>query len=80
MKRMEEFDKSVTLTPDEASKIMRDAGMKISTETLRNAIEQGKVPFGFCVQGDSRIFFIFRIELLEYLYQKCGYIPGEATA
>ena len=80
MKRIEEFDKSVTLTPDEASKIMRDAGIKICTETLRDGLEQGAFPFGIFIQKGARTFFISRKKLFEWLYDFCGYVPGEETA
>lgn len=80
MKRMADFDKSVTLTPDEASKIMRDAGIKICTETLRDGLEQGAFPFGIFIQQGARTFFISRKKLFEWLDDFCGYVPGEETA
>lgn len=72
--------KNVTLTPDEASKIMRAAGIKICTETLRDGIEQGAFPFGIYIQQCARTFFISRKKLFEWLYDFCGYVPEEESA
>ena len=48
------------MTVAECDKILREHGMKISAETLRNGIEQGVFPFGTCVQNPKgRDFFIY---------------------
>lgn len=47
-----------TLTPEEASQLLRERGIRIETETLREGIEQGAFPFGVFVQRDKRVFII----------------------
>ena len=42
-----------TITPAEATERLRALGMKISTTTLRDGIEQGKYPFGIYIKSKS---------------------------
>lgn len=73
MKRMEEFEEQATFkpkatfTPDEASKLMRAAGIPMSTEKLRAGIEQGNYPFGVFTQQRSREFDISKKQFFEWL-------------
>ena len=61
-----------TLTPDEAVEIIRRAGVKIGTETLRDGIEQGVFPFGILIMQNKRVFLISRKKLGEWLEDFCG--------
>lgn len=40
-----------TLTPAEATEQLRALGVKISPETLRDGLEQGKFPFGIAIKS-----------------------------
>lgn len=42
------------LTAQEATERLRDAGLRISPETVREGIQQGVFPFGDCVMTDGR--------------------------
>lgn len=49
-----------TLTPADATEILRKHGMKMSPDTLRCGIEQGVYPFGVCIQcGRQPVYQIF---------------------
>ena len=61
-----------TLTPAEATTHLMAAGMSISVKTLRDGIEQGVFPFGICVMSDSRIFYISKKKLAEFIKEFCG--------
>ena len=61
-----------TLTPAEATTHLMAAGMSISVKTLRDGIEQGVFPFGICVLSDSRIFYISKKKLAEFIEDFCG--------
>ena len=61
-----------TLTPAEATTHLMAAGMSISVKTLRDGIEQGVFPFGICVMSDSRIFYISKKKLTEFIKEFCG--------
>lgn len=64
--------KKATLTAAEAASILNNAGMSISVKTLRDGIEQGVFPFGICVLSDSRIFYISKKKLAEFIEDFCG--------
>jgi hypothetical protein len=64
--------KKATLTAVEAVSILNSAGMSISVKTLRDGIEQGVFPFGICVLSDSRIFYISKKKLAEFIEDFCG--------
>lgn len=61
-----------TLTPAEASLQLACAGMTISVKTLCDGIEQGVFPFGICVLRDSRVFYISKKKLAEFIEDFCG--------
>ena len=61
-----------TLTVEQACGCLRYAGVKMSLVTLRNGIEQGKFPFGIMIDGESRIFIIFRHQLEEWVARVVG--------
>ena len=61
-----------TVTPDEATELIRGAGVQICTQTLRAGIEQGVFPFGVCIQQDKRIFIISKKKLIEWIAEFCG--------
>lgn len=53
-----------TMTLNEASKYLRDRGMKMWPGTLADGLEQGVYPFGVCIRTDhSRVFQIFKKKL-----------------
>ena len=66
------INSSSTVTPEEATKIIRDAGVQIGTETLRAGIEQGMFPFGICIVQNKRIFLISKKKLTEWISEFCG--------
>lgn len=39
-----------TMTTAEAAETLRSLGLKISPETIREGLEQGKFPFGECIE------------------------------
>lgn len=43
----------VTITPKQATERLRALGVKISPETVRQGIEQGKFPFGVSITTDK---------------------------
>lgn len=61
-----------TLTAEQACGCLRYAGIKMSLETFRLGIEQGRFPFGFVIEGQSRIFIIFKHKLEEYIADVVG--------
>lgn len=71
---------ALTITPDEAVKVMRDAGIKICTETLRDGLEQERFPFGIFIQQGSRTFILSRKLFYKWLEDFFGYVPGEESA
>lgn len=66
------LDNRSTLTPQEAAQALNTAGMSITAKTLRDGIEQGAFPFGIFVAGESRIFYISRKKLAEFIEDFCG--------
>ena len=66
------INSSSTVTPEEATRIIRDAGIQIGTETLRAGIEQGQFPFGICIMQNKRIFLISKKKLAEWIADFCG--------
>lgn len=61
-----------TLTTDQAAGCLRYAGIKMSPVTLRDGIEQGKFPFGFVIDGGSRVFVISRYKLEKWIEEFTG--------
>lgn len=68
---MEAYTKS-TITPQEAAQLLNMAGMSITAATLRDGIEQGAFPFGIFVASNSRIFYISKKKLAEFIADFCG--------
>ena len=66
------METKATITPQEAAQALNIAGMSITAKTLRDGIEQGAFPFGIFVSGDSRIFYISRKKLAEFIEDFCG--------
>lgn len=59
-----------TLTVEETVEILRSAGMRIATESLRDGIEQKQFPFAICIKrgrGHNRMFEVFPAPLDEWL-------------
>ena len=49
-----------TLTPQDAAQYLRDRGLSISPDTLRQGIKQGVYPFGIVIEMErSPVFQIF---------------------
>ena len=61
-----------TLTVEQACGCLRYAGVRMTLETLRLGLEQGKFPFGIMIDAKSRIFIIFRHKLEEWIAEMVG--------
>lgn len=61
-----------TLTVEQACGCLRYAGIKMSVQTLRLGIEQGKFPFGISIESGSRVFIIFKHKLEEWIADAVG--------
>lgn len=60
-----------TLTPTDATEILREHGMKMSPDTLRHGIEQGVYPFGVCIQCDRQpVYQIFAKLFYEWIAER----------
>lgn len=44
-----------TLNAVEATEILRNVGLRISPETVRDGIQQGVFPFGDCVMSGGKV-------------------------
>lgn len=66
------MDSIITLTPDQAATKLRDAGIKISAETIRDGIDQGVLPFGFVINQGKRNVFISAKKLSEWMSEYFG--------
>ena len=64
--------KKVQITPEEASQLLRERGIRIETETLREGIEQGVFPFGVFIQRDKRVFIIGTKKFSEWCFDFFG--------
>lgn len=42
-----------TMNAAETANYLREQGMRISPEMVRNGIEQGILPFGICIKSDK---------------------------
>ncbi len=65
----------ITITPEIASRILRDMGMRIDAVGIRLGIEQGVFPFGICIQREKRVFLIFKKKFTEWCQDYCGKLP-----
>ena len=67
-----------TIPVAEATQRLRDLGVHITCHTLREWLKTGKVPFGFCVDGDkSPISFIFEKLFDEWIMERATPKGGE---
>ena len=67
------------LTIEEATEILRAAGLSISPDTLRRGIKQGVYLFGTCIEGaKQRIFHVYE-KLMEEWMKKRGEIDEPNT-
>ena len=51
---------------------MRDAGIKIETQTLRAGLEQGAFPFGLFIERNRGVFIISKKKFAEWLEDFAG--------
>ena len=42
-----------TMTAAQAAQVMREMGIRVSPQTIREGLEQGKYPFGECIEKKS---------------------------
>ena len=82
---MDVQDNTMTLTTEEAAKLLRSAGIKIETVTLRDGIEQGVFPFGICIERGTRVFIISKKKFAEWCADFFGInvifeLKGEVSA
>lgn len=69
------IDYKVTITPETASRILRDMGVRIDAVGIRLGIEQGTLPFGVFIQKEKKVFLIFKKKFTEWCQEYCGKIP-----
>ncbi len=62
-----------TMTLHECCEAMRANLVSISEEHLGQALEDGKLPFGFVVRGKQRVVIIFRHAFYAWLDSNLGY-------
>lgn len=60
-----------TLTPQDAAQYLRDRGLSISPDTLRQGIKQGVYPFGIVIEMErSPVFQIFKKQLDAWIAER----------
>lgn len=61
-----------TLTVEKTVEVLRGLGMKISTETLRDGIEQGCFTFGYCVRRRSGgpVYYVYKALLDHWIAER----------
>ena len=61
-----------TLNAVEATEILRNVGLRISPETVRDGIQQGVFPFGDCVMSGGIVewCYIYRNQLDRWIAEK----------
>ncbi len=67
-----------TLTPQEATEILRGIGVKISVAVLRDGIEAGAYPFGMSYKtknGGIKVF-IFEEQFKRWVFERSKVIDG----
>lgn len=67
------------LTIEEATEILRAAGLSISPDTLRRGIKQGVYLFGTCIEGAKQPIFHVYEKLMEEWMKKRGEIDEPST-
>ncbi len=70
-----------TLTPAEATEILRSYGMRLSPDTLRYGLEQGLYPFGVCIHCDRQpVYQIFSKLFFQWIDERATLKGGEPHA
>lgn len=66
--------KRLTITPKEATERLANAGIRIGYDKLRQALRQGKLPFGFSVEMETghTEFVIFAKDLDDFIIAHGG--------
>lgn len=64
--------RSATITPEEAAVLMKDAGIKMDSQTLRAGIEQGRLPFGVYIEMNRRFFLVSKKKFAEWIEDFAG--------
>ena len=64
--------RSATITPEEAADLMKDAGIKMDSQTLRAGIEQGRLPFGVYIEMNRRFFLVSKKKFAEWVEDFAG--------
>ena len=61
--------KYLTITPKEATERLTNAGIRIGYDKLRQALKQGKLPFGFTIDMEAghTEFVIFSKDLDDFI-------------
>ena len=60
-----------TLTVQDAAQYLRDRGLSISPDTLRQGIKQGVYPFGIVIEMErSPVFKIFKKQLDAWIAER----------
>lgn len=61
--------KYLTITPKEATERLTNAGIRIGYDKLRQALKQGKLPFGFSVDMEAghTEYVVFAKDLDEFI-------------
>ena len=67
------------LTIEEATEILRAAGLSISPDTLRRGIKQGVYLFGTCIEGAKQPIFHVYEKLMDEWMKKRGEIDEHST-
>lgn len=61
----------VTLTPQDATLYLRERGLGMTTDTLRQGIKQGVYPFGLVIELDkSPVYQIFKKQLDAWIEER----------
>lgn len=67
----EEMSRIVTLTPQDATLYLRERGLGMTTDTLRQGIKQGVYPFGLVIELDkSPVYQIFKKQLDAWIAER----------
>lgn len=61
--------RALTITPKEATERLTNAGIRIGYDKLRQALKQGKLPFGFSVDMEAghTEYVVFAKDLDEFI-------------
>lgn len=66
--------RALTITPKEATERLTNAGIRIGYDKLRQALKQGKLPFGFTIDMEAghTEYVVFAKDLDEFIRQHGG--------